>query len=79
MTEALRQGFGCLRDAADRVGGVDLDQLLENIVRQLVGGCIVRSGGGRGHRGTEGQRQNYARDSLHGHVLSRQCPASSVI
>jgi hypothetical protein len=46
IEEAFLHGFGRRRYAADGVGAVDLNQLLENIVRKLPGGSIDLGLGG---------------------------------
>src|SRR5882724_158177 len=48
VTESLRHRLGCGRNAADRVSGVDLNELFEDVVRQLAGGGVVHLRGNAG-------------------------------
>ena len=56
IAEPLRHGLRGGGDAAHRIGGVDLDQLFENVVGKLFGGVIDLSKGGEAE--DEGE-QNY--------------------
>jgi hypothetical protein len=40
--KSLRHGLRRRRDVAHGIGGVDLDQLLEDVVCQLIRGCVRR-------------------------------------
>ena len=46
VAEALRHGLGGGGDVADRICGVDFDELLEDVVRELPGLVVDLSGGG---------------------------------
>ena len=41
VEQSLRHGLRSRRGASDGIGGVDLDQLFENVVRHLAGGGIL--------------------------------------
>ena len=77
VEQALAHGLGGGGDAAHRIGGVDLDELLEDVVGELPGGGIerllrgqIRAEGREGERGGQkrGGKRRSTRD-VHGVLL----------
>ena len=68
VEQALAHGLGGGGDGADGVRGVDLDELLEDVVRELAGGGIERLLGvqGGGKEGGEQELGGLHRTMLHG-------------
>jgi hypothetical protein len=62
VAKTLRHRFGCCGYVSNRIGGIDLDQLLENVVREFSGGVVDLSlRGGREKYEAEEKRNEQKR------------------
>ena len=57
VAESLRHGFGGRTDIADRVGGIDFDELFEDVMRELPGLVVDLSGGDKRKKEDWGQEK----------------------